>query len=221
VKKLFLMGILFGLAVVPALAETTIEFGPGGDDAGGWSYDGAGTITFHQTINVSKGLGSGTDALVGALVYLPDLSVGGIPGGPYELTPLTSTILIKNQSGTVTYLSGTLGTGDLYPIGTAALSYTDFQMDITNITINNTIGSDALAVIAAMTEPGLDLDLTFLGGGLSSSFKYMLDNNLKGDSGFGGSMTAEDIPEPATICLLGFGALSLIRRKNNKKTQIA
>jgi hypothetical protein len=29
------------------------------------------------------------------------------------------------------------------------------------------------------------------------------------------------VPEPATICLLGFGALSLIRRKNSKKTQIA
>jgi len=205
---------------MPALAVPTCEFSPGGDNAGGWTYDGNGTIAFHQTITINRVLGGGTDALVGASVYLPDLSVGGIPGGPYTLTPLTSTISIRNQSGTVTYLSGILGSGDLVPIGTTALTYTDFQMDITNITINNIIGSDVLAAIANMNEPGLDFDLTFHGAP-SSGFKWMLDNYEPGNDGFSGSMTVEDIPEPATICLFGFGALSLIRRKNNKKTQIA
>jgi hypothetical protein len=215
VKKLFLMGILFGLAVVPALAST-IEFGPGGDNAGGWTYNGAGTITLQQTINVKKGLGSGSDALVGAIVYLPEFSVGGIPGGPYTLTPLTSTILIKNQSDSITYLSGTLGSGDLFPspTGTTALGYTDFQMDITNVIVNNAIGSDALAVIAAMTNPELDFELSFQGAP-SSGFKWMLDNYKPGNDGFSGAMTAEDIPEPATICLFGFGALSLTRRKKH------
>jgi len=214
---LLLSFILVGFVVMPALAIPNVEFSPGGAGAGGWSYSPI-TITFHQAIRVDGGLGNPSDSLVGALVYLPDLSVSGIPGGPYVLTPVTGIISIKSPDGTVTYLSGTLGLGDLVPVGTTALCYTTFDVDITSIIVNNTIGSDALAAIADMNDPKMDFELTFQGAP-SKGFKWMLDNNKTGSDGFSGAMTVyDDVPEPATICLLAAGSLVFIR-KNNKKSK--
>lgn len=215
-KKLFITGILFGLAVMPALAVPTIEFSLGSGEAGNWSYDGAcTTIKFRQIIEVDRGLGDNNDTLAGAWVHIPDLLISGIPGGPYTATPVTNTISLKSPDGAITYLSGTLGAGDLYPIGTQALGYPDFQIDITNVIINNIIGSEALAAIAAMAEPALDFVMSFQGAP-SKGFKWMLDNNKSGNGCFSGAIDLipqYEVPEPATICLLGFGALSLIRRK--------
>ena len=110
--------ITLGLAVcalfaVPGMAATTLEFGPGD---GGWAYDGLGMLNFQQTYPVTKGLASTTDTLVGAYVHIPDFTVGGIPGGPYTLTPATGNVItITDITGTITYLTGTLGNGDLMP----------------------------------------------------------------------------------------------------------
>ncbi len=201
-KRTSLCLAVCALFAVPSLAATTIEFSPG---TGGWSYDGAGTLSFQQTYPVVKGLSSITDTLVGAYVHIPDLTVGGIPGGPYTLTPVSATITITDSTNVFTYLTGTLGNGDLIPAGTTGVGYTVFQADITGITVTNPIGSATLAAIGGMSVPRLDFELSLNGAGID--FKYMLDNDLTGYDGFSGAMTLVPVPAPGAILLAGIGTV--------------
>jgi hypothetical protein len=198
------------LLVVPSLAATTIEFGPGD---GGWLYDGSGTLSFAQTYTVKDSIGP--DALVGAYVHIPDFAVGGIPGAPYTLTPATGNVVtITDSTGAVTYLTGTLGNGDLVAVGTTGVGYTAFKVDITDITVNNAIGSAALAAIAGMSVPQLDFELSLQGA--SIGFAKMLDGGLAGRNGFSGAMTTVPIPAPGAILLAGMGTVLVGWLRRNK-----
>ena len=68
----------------------------------------------------------------------------------------------------------------------------------------------ALAILDNLHLPSLDFELSLQGGSGSGyySFADMLDRGGVGSGGFSGSMS---IPEPATIILLGFSGLALIR----------
>jgi len=199
--------LLVGLILGTAYSAPIISFGPGSHTPGNWSYDGINTLTFTQGVTVDQGAGSTSDTLVGsgALVYVPDMVVGGIPGGPYTMTPAGRTFEIKSSDGLTTYLSGTLVSSDLVAVGTGALAYTEFGVDIINVTVNNTIGSTALSLIAQSTK---SLDFYLALSGTNQNFDYMLDNNLKGDGDFSGVMSMI-IPEPCTLLLLGFGCQAL------------
>jgi hypothetical protein len=205
----------------PILADTVtpqqvLTFSPTVGSAGEWYYNGAGVLSFDQSIAVDSALNSNYDALVGARVYLPTFQVSGIPGAPYTLTPLgSSQITIKSADNSVTYMTGTLAVGDLGTMGTVAGGYTEFKADISNLFITHegaALGSAALAILEHLGLPSLDFDLAFSGASGSGyrSFADMLDRGGIGSGGFSGAMS---VPEPTTIVLLGFSGLAILRKR--------
>lgn len=201
----------------PAFATPSIEFSPNPDTAGNWNYNGAGILGFDQVISIDRAMGSNADPLVGAAVYIPTLTVSGTPYGPYTLTPLgRSTILIGSTDGSEIYLKGTLGKGDLVPVGTIGAGYTCFTSDITDVVVTSvgkSLGSAALSAIINSRITSLDFELSLQGGSGTNyySLTQMLAGGYSGGNGFSGAMT---IPEPATIALLSFGSLVLLSKRS-------
>jgi hypothetical protein len=216
-KKLIIIAlILVAGSGVPVFATPSIEFSPNPETAGGWTYDGAGTLSFNQTVSVDRALSSNADPLVGASVFIPTLAVFGVPDGPYALAPLgSSTISIGNADGTEIYLKGTLVAGDLTPVGTIGAAYSSFTADITNLIITDAgkaLCSAALSAIIKSGTKSLDFELSLQGGSGTNyhTLTEMLAGGYVGGNGFSGAMS---IPEPATIALLGFGSLALLRKR--------
>ncbi len=199
-----------------ALATPSIAFSPDAGTAGSWTYDGAGTLSFNQYIAVDAGMSSNADALVGALVYIPTLSVSGVPNGPYALTPLgNSTLTVRSPEDGTLYLKATLAQGNLVPVGTIGAAYTNFTSDLTDVTVTNAgkaLGSAALSAIVNSGTSTLDFELSLQGGSGTNyrSLTQMLAGGFVGGNGFSGAMS---IPEPATIALLSLGSLALLRKR--------
>jgi len=216
-KKLAMITLVFVLcAAGPAFATPSIEFSPGGSTSGGWNYDGVGTLSFDQYIAVDSGLASNADALVGASVFVPTLTVGEGPIGTYEVKPLGSSVLtVRSEDYSTIYLKATLNPGDLVPIGTVGGLYTSFTSDLTDVLVTaegKALGSAVLTAIANSGLTTLDFELSLQGGSGTNyrSLSEMLAGGFTGGNGFSGAMT---IPEPTTIALLTFGSLALWRRR--------
>ena len=211
-KTVMMILVMMACMAASAFAVPTIELV---NTTGSWQInqpvDPGDTFIFTQDIVVNKALAGITDPLVGAYIHLPDMVVGGIGGGAYTLSGGNIRITDSSTPGseTVVYFDGTIGSGDLVPIGTLALGYTVFQADITNVTINNTINSLALTALLYCSP---DFQISFTGA--NAGFANMLENGLPGADSFSAAIT---IPEPATIVLLCLGGLGLLRRRGKRQ----
>lgn len=188
--------LVLGLVCAPTLAAPTVEFSPTGT---GWEYDGAGTFTFTDSIVINAVEGGTSDALVGNFVLIPDLTVSGPAGGPYFLTPLDS-IEIRDSADNV-LLTGTLGVGDLQPIWSVGVAYGEIKVDMTNIQVTNSIGSDALDAIAP--SHAMDFSLVLHSNML---FADMIDVGIADSDGLSGTMTTMT-PAPGAVLLAGIGVV--------------
>jgi len=220
-KKLsIVLMVLMFCGGTSALATPTLEFSPNPTTGGSWYYNGAGTLSFNQEVSVDRGMGSNYDALTGSLVYIPTFKVVGIPAGPYQLQPFgTTTISIKNSDGSATYLTGTLKSGDLVPVGTIGAAYTQFHADISNVVVTaagQSLGSAALDAIYKSGTTSLDFELSLQGGSGTNynTLTQMLAGGYAGGNGFSGAMS---VPEPTTIALLTLGSLALIKKRRSPR----
>ena len=218
-KKATILILMFIVSTsVPVLATTqSIDFSPGGDKPGYWYFNGTDRLKFVQGITVDNALGSSTDALVGASVYVPTLTVTKGKDGKFTLDPTNySSLTIRGEDTSTVYLKATLKTGNLVPVGTTGVGYTSFTTDLTDVMVTSAgkaLGSDVLNAIAKTGLATLDFSLSLQGAGGQkyTSFAKMLSGGHTGMGGFSGSIT---IPEPATIALLGLGFYGLRRRRS-------
>lgn len=215
-KASIIVFTLLVCACTPAFATVQdIDFSPGGDKSGYWYFDGKDSLRFYQGITVDNALGNSSDALVGSSVYIPKLTVTKGSDGQYTLTPDGfSTLTLRGEDSTV-YLKATLNTGDLVPVGTTGVGYTNFTTDLTDVMVTSAgkaLNSDVLNAIAKTGLASLDFSLSLQGGSSDqySSLAEMFRGGFTGMGGFSGSVS---IPEPATIALLGLGSLALLRKR--------
>ncbi|HOK95876.1 MAG TPA: PEP-CTERM sorting domain-containing protein [Anaerohalosphaeraceae bacterium] len=189
-----------------AFADPDIQFSPYGPT--GWSYNGNYTFTFGPQ-DIDFVLGGQTDALFGQLVYLPDLTLSSyssiIPGvAGTGMFAGGGVLQIKDTAGNL-LAAGVLEEGSYAAVFTTSSAYPEVALDVTITQINNTIGSAYLSTLSVGMKWDLNLSLQWNG-----SFDAMITSNGTGSDGMSGSLT---IPEPATLVLLGLGALLSGRRK--------
>lgn len=185
------------------LAIPDVQFSPAGTNPGRWAYDGQGTFSFQQSINAVLVFDGTSDQLTGKSIYIPDLTISNnsgqwsvIPNEPFQI-----------KDGSNVLLSGTLRTGNMFIFYSTGIFYADIAVDISDLTVNNTVGSAALDKFSQYGQ--LDFNLTLQS---NINFDYMVNNGIADSDGFSGSITA--IPEPCTLALVSLGGLLLSRRKN-------
>ncbi len=208
---------LLALGTTPGWALPLIEFSPDPSTAGNWSYDGnTGVLAFEQDVVVDRGIGSNSDELVNAHVYIPAMQVSGSEG-VYDLAIVGSDeIKITSEDKATTYMTGTLRNSGLITIGTIGAGYSQFSTDITNVMVTSegeALGSAALDILMMSALPGeatLDFvlrEMTHPEGGFYSS----LDADSEGEEGIFYVWTPEQIqaavsnPDEAKLLMAAYG----------------
>lgn len=198
------------LASMPLFAVPDIEFSPGGATSGTWIYDGNGTFSFIQMIDIDAVQGGSADPLYRQFVYLPNLTLSSYTSGPFPGMGAGTiagggVVEIKDNVGNV-LVSGNLLGGSFAAIYATSVLYPEIGMDIVITQVNNTIGSAYLNTLSAGMYFDLNLSIQ-----ASTNFDTLIQNHQRGSNGFSGSLTAI-IPEPATLVLLTIGGIFLRRR---------
>lgn len=159
---------LTAITCSPAFAETGIEFNSETDNAGSWSYDGAGTLGFEQYATVDSAMGNNADSLVVSLKYVPTLSVNAYSGCTYSVKPVGNSIpAVRSVDDSTIYMKATLGQGNMAPIGTTGAAYTSFSGDLTDVYVTEPGKAPGSAVLSAIVNSNittLDFELPLKGG---------------------------------------------------------
>ena len=206
--------ILMTVLVMAQFANATTDIGFSTNEGGYWSY-GQSIFSFNQPIAIDLVQGDTSDAIVGAFIELPDLEVTNfnqIMPMPeiYQgtITPVSSQIVIRDASGAPS-LTGELGIGSLFTVGSTATIYPAIQANI--IITDLATATNSLLIQSYNVGDLLDFDLTLQNAGMDLGTMISSGDDYEGDT-LSGSMTLV-VPEPATMVLLGLSGLLLRKRK--------
>jgi hypothetical protein len=125
------------------------------------------------------------------------------------LTP-TEQLAIESYPGMANVLRATVGIGNSLVIGTTQVAYSQPQNDLTIISANTNYGT-VIPLIAADSERGLQVDMSFTGDATGGVNLYNLILSKRGNAQGTLSGQISAIPEPATFLILGLGAAVLAR----------
>ncbi len=203
-KKSFVSIILLMLIIVSFIcidAKATFTIATFADPSGNGEYP-LFTVDFtNLTLN-----GGWSDAQTGLLLDIP-YSGNSFTDAWFEMTQVEISPALTGETGG--------GEINFYADGDSItpLITINFQSGYVD---NITFGADEFSGENVIIS-GSEITGTLLEEEFSFSFanKMLLPGSNTLDDGFTAtaSFTSSAIPEPATICILGFGALSLIRRK--------
>ncbi|RME43864.1 MAG: PEP-CTERM sorting domain-containing protein [Deltaproteobacteria bacterium] len=227
-KRSTILAMACAVLFLPGLAlADSVNFGGAvtAENTGGTT-----TITFGFGFVLNLGSGA-SDPVIGASVEIAQLTVGSqLSADTYTLLPTLAPDGFVLYKAGAAGLDGVLGTADdgiilradlspgLLKLGSSTVGISDeIALGLTDIEIDTTFGSAALASFVAPGIPGGDITVSLQFAGTPSMAEIIATPGQSKNTTYSGSVTP--LPEPGTLLLFGSGLLGtvgLIRRRQRK-----
>jgi hypothetical protein len=164
-----------------------------------------------------------TDAkLQGDYVQLPTMTITGITDRGNFLTATLSpsqSLTVNSHTGNTAVMTASMQSGGMLAIGTNMVAYSQQSNDLSIKSYDKSYGV-VIPTLAGDSGKGLLLDLSFSGDAIRGGNLY---NVLRSNSGtVRGTLSGQisgisAIPEPATVLLLGLGAVLASRCRSRRR----